>query len=335
MRPTTLGSLLIVFTVALAPLGCDPEAPPPEEPPPVAGSGGSGGGRAGGGGNQGGSGGGTAGTGGAAGTGGSAGSGATGRGAAGTGGATPPAPTPPDAAPPPPAEDAGARGPDAPPSAPPGPTAPGQGPTAMGRIVFAQDFEMGQIGSNGFTLSPNGLPPERMQIVDDPLGQRGKVVRAIWQNGDNFRTSAGTEPRSWLSNARGYQIEVGTKISLAWGMQWTNVNMNAFFAQTIGPGPVWELRVRGDGTFNVLCNKCGGNTDHGKIQPNRWYDFRVDMDWQNGGTVRFFMDGQMVRQATMSGASAACHWDGGIYWSRGSAKSTRTVYISNLSVGVR
>ena len=111
--------------------------------------------------------------------------------------------------------------------------------------------------------------------------------------------------------------------------------MNAFFAQTIGPGPVWELRVRADGRFNVLCNKCGGNSEHMQLQPNRWYDFRVDMDWRNGGPVRFYVNDQMVHQSTMSGASAACHWDGGIYWSRGSAKANRNVYISNLSVGVR
>jgi len=74
-----------------------------------------------------------------------------------------------------------------------------------------------------------------------------KQFRIIWQAGDNFRTSAGTEPRSWFSNASGYQITQGTKVSLAWGMQWTNINMNAFFSQTIGPGPVWELRVREDG----------------------------------------------------------------------------------------
>ena len=72
------------------------------------------------------------------------------------------------------------------------------------------------------------------------------------------------------------------------------------------------------------------------MQPNRWYDFRVDMDWRNGGLVRFFVDGQMVHEATLSGATAACHWDGGIYWARDAAdRPTRTVYISNLSVGVR
>ena len=216
----------------------------------------------------------------------------------------------------------------------PGPTAPGQGPTALGRIVYSQDFENGRAG---ITLSPTNLPPERAVIVDDPLGMRGKVMRVIWQMGDNYRTSSGTQPRSWISNAAGYQITVGTKVSLAWGMQWTYANMEAFFAQTIGPGPVWELRVRGNGRLNVLCNKCGGNTEHMPIQIGRWYDFRVDMDWQNGGAVRFYVDGQMFHQSTMSGATANCHWDGGIYNTpEGTASNrTRTVYISNLSVGVR
>jgi hypothetical protein len=190
----------------------------------------------------------------------------------------------------------------------------------------------------GITRSPTNLPVERAVVVDDPLKQRGKVMRVIWQMDDNYRTSSGTQPRSWISNASGYQITVGTKVSLSWGMQWTTATMDAFFAQTIGPGPVWELRVRANGRFQILCNKCGGNTpDFFPIQTNRWYDFRVDMDWQNGGRVQFFVDGQMIHQATMSGATANCHWDGGIYNTPGGTamNTTRTVYISNLSVGVR
>jgi hypothetical protein len=219
-------------------------------------------------------------------------------------------------------------------SVPPAPTVPGQGPTALGRIVYSQDFEQGMAG---MTRSPTNLPEDRMQIVDDPLNQRGKVVRAVYQAGDNFRTSGGTQPRSWLSNASGYQITVGTKISLAWGTMWPELETNAFFAQTIGPGPVWELRFLADGRFNVLCNKCGRNSYHMvPRQPNRWHDFRVDMDWRNGGTVQFYVDGQMVHQATLSGADASCHWDGGIYWATDApSRPTRTVYLSNLSVGVR
>jgi hypothetical protein len=217
---------------------------------------------------------------------------------------------------------------------PPAPTVPGQGPTALGRIVYSQDFEQGMAG---MTRSPTNLPEDRMQIVDDPLNQRGKVVRAVYQAGDNFRTSGGTQPRSWLSNASGYQITVGTKISLAWGTMWPELETNAFFAQTIGPGPVWELRFLADGRFNVLCNKCGRNSYHMvPRQPNRWHDFRVDMDWRNGGMVQFYVDGQMVHQATLSGADASCHWDGGIYWATDApSRPTRTVYLSNLSVGVR
>jgi hypothetical protein len=216
----------------------------------------------------------------------------------------------------------------------PPPAAPGQGPTALGRIVYTQDFEQGMAG---MSRSPTNLPEDRVQIVDDPANQRGKVVRVIYREGDNFRTSGGTQPRSWMSNADGYQITVGTKVSLAWGMLWPELEVNAFFAQIIGPGPVWELRFLADGRFNVLCNKCGRNSYHTvPRQANRWHDFRVDMDWRNGGLVQFYVDGQMYHQATLSGATANCHWDGGIYWATDApARPTRTVYISNLSVGVR
>jgi hypothetical protein len=217
----------------------------------------------------------------------------------------------------------------------PGPTAPGQGPTALGKIVYSQDFENGMAG---MTRSPNGLPEDRVQIVDDPLTKRGKVVRIIWKSGDNYRTSSGTQPRSWFSNATGYQIRPGTKVSIAWGFMWTDVAFDAFFAQNIGPGPVWEARVRANGRFQILCNQCGGNSpDMMMLEPNRWYDFRVDMDWMGGGKIQFFVDGQMVYQSTMNGASANCHWDGGIYNTPGgtATNKTRTVYLSNLSIGER
>jgi hypothetical protein len=217
----------------------------------------------------------------------------------------------------------------------PGMTAPGQGPTALGKIVYSQDFENGM---EGMSRSPANLPAERVQIVDDPLKQRGKVVRIIWQAGDNYRTSSGTQPRSWFSNAMGYQVKPGTKVSYAWGFMWTDVAMDAFFAQNIGPGPVWEARVRANGHFQLLCNQCGGNSpDYMMLTPNRWYDFRVDMDWTGGGKIQVFVDGQLIHTGTMGGASANCHWDGGIYNTPGGTASnkTRTVYLSNLSIGER
>jgi hypothetical protein len=218
----------------------------------------------------------------------------------------------------------------------PGPTAPGQGPTALGKIVYSQDFESGAMGC--MERSPGDLPVDRVQIVDDPTGKRGKVARIVWQAGDNFRTSPGTQPRSWFSSAPCYQVKPGTKVSFAWGFMWTDVAMDAFFAQNIGPGPVWEARVRANGRFQILCNQCGGNTpDMMMLEPNRWYDFRVDMDWTGGGKIQFFVDGQMAFQSTMGGASANCHWDGGIYNTAGGTASnkTRTVYLSNLSIGER
>ena len=81
------------------------------------------------------------------------------------------------------------------------------------------------------------------------------------------------------------------------------------------PGRSGSCASCADGRFNVLCNKCGRNSYHVvPRQANRWHDFRVDMDWRNGGLVQFYVDGQMFHQATLSGADANCHWDGGIYW---------------------
>ena len=219
----------------------------------------------------------------------------------------------------------------------PSPVNPAQGPIALGQIVYNQDFEQNRIG---ISLSPVTLPPERVTVVDDPLGKYGKVLSVVWQAGDNFRTSGGTQPRSWVSNAKegGVQIQAGTKISIAWAQLFKQGDLEAFFAQTIGPGPVWELRLRGTGVFNILCNKCGGNSEHMKLEANRWYSFRVDMDWMDGGAVKFYVDNQMIREARVGGVGGApCHWDGGIYNTPGGTAMNRTrqVLIANLSLGKR
>ena len=74
-----------------------------------------------------------------------------------------------------------------------------------------------------------------------------------------------------------------------------------------------------------------------KLEANRWYNFRVDIDWQAGGAVKFYVDGQMIRQARSAASAAPCHWDGGIYNTPGGTamNRTRTVYIANLSLGKR
>ena len=135
----------------------------------------------------GGSGSGSGGAGGSAGTGGAGGS--AGAGGGGSGGA------PVDAA----AGPSDARVPDAPAGEVPA-SAPGQGPVAEGQIVYSQDFENGHAG---ITFSPTNLPETRAGIVDDPLGQRGKVMRLAWMPGDNYRIGQ-YRPRANISNTGFY-----------------------------------------------------------------------------------------------------------------------------------
>jgi hypothetical protein len=217
------------------------------------------------------------------------------------------------------------------------PSAAGQGPTATGRVVFSNDFEQNNI--NGFSRSPNGLPADRAQIVDDPAGQRGKVVQIEWRAGDNFRTSGGTEPRSWFSNRPGHEFRPGTNVSHAFGIMFNQADTNYCFGQIISSGgPVWMLVLEGSGTLTVFCNTCGGNTRHMQLEANRWYDFRVDLDFMVGGPVNFYVNGQMFRMGRVTSTRGdIAHWDGGIYnRPAGTAENrTRTVFISNLSVGVR
>lgn len=216
------------------------------------------------------------------------------------------------------------------------PAASGQGPVSPGRIVYSNDFENGM---DGISRSPNGLPMDRAVIADDPLGQRGKVMKVEWRAGDNFRTSGGTEPRSWISNRPGHEFPPGTNVSHSFGMMTTVGYMDYCFGQIISSGgPVWMLIGEGDGVLTVFCNTCGGNTRHMKLEPNKWYDFRVDMDFKIGGAVKFYINGEMFRMGMVTSTRGTiAHWDGGIYNRAAGTQSnrTRTVYISNLSVGVR
>jgi hypothetical protein len=234
-------------------------------------------------------------------------------------------------------KDAGA--PEAPAAADASPSSggvPGQGPIAEGKIVFSQDFEL---NSDGITRSPTNLPADRAQIADDPLGQRGKVMKITYLAGDNFMTGGGSvHTRSWISNT-GYAFPVGSTVSIAWGFLTTSVKIDAAIAQVIRPGgPMWLIEGNADGSTYVNCRSCGGKGDLPvKLEANRWYDFRVEMTYSGGGPIAFFVDGVKVLERRMTGSDASgtkAHWDGGLY-NHAAGTYTRTVYISNLSVGLK
>jgi hypothetical protein len=216
------------------------------------------------------------------------------------------------------------------------PASSGQGPVAEGRIVFSQDFEN---GSDGITRSPTNLPADRAEVADDPLGQRGKVMKIVYRAGDDFMTNGGsTHTRSWISNT-GYAFPVGSTVQLAWGFLTTSVRIDAAIAQAIRPGgPMWFIEGNGDGTIYVNCRNCGGKGDLPvRLEPNKWYDIRVEMEYRNGGALTFTINGQKVLERRMTvndPPSQRAHWDAGLY-NHAAGTYTRTVYISNLSVGLK
>jgi hypothetical protein len=205
-----------------------------------------------------------------------------------------------------------------------------QGPVASGKIAFSQDFEKNM---DGMEKSPPGLPPDRIQITDDPLSQRGKVVRIQYLAGDNFRTSAGTQPRTWFSSAMGYTVKPGTTVSVAFGFMTDNPNWGAHFAQIIRDGgPLWMMLLATDGTVAAEVHRgSGGGKAAMKIEPMKWYDFRIDTTYSGGGSIKFYMNGQLIGQGT-GDAGPAGRFDCGIYWYNG-AHQTRTAWISNVSIG--
>jgi hypothetical protein len=217
----------------------------------------------------------------------------------------------------------------------PGPAASTQGPTAEGQIVYSQDFENGH---EGITFSPTNLPESRAMIVDDPLGQRGKVMRMQWLPGDNYRIGQ-YHPRANISNT-GFHYESGDRISYAWGYMTESDYIGATIAQNISGGdPIWMLRGRAGGELDVI--PIGNGLLSFKMQAKKWHDVRAEVNYLPGaaGSVEIFIDGQMVfsRHGGLDVGPRA-HWDGGIYLTSfglqgDGPRTARTVYISNLSVG--
>ena len=69
-----------------------------------------------------------------------------------------------------------------------------------------------------------------------------------------------------------------------------------------------------------------------KLEPMKWYDFMVVTDYKAGGEARFYVNGKMVGTGKGDGGGDA-RWDCGIY-TRAGAHPGRTVYVSNLSIGL-
>jgi hypothetical protein len=214
-------------------------------------------------------------------------------------------------------------------------SAPGQGPVAEGQIVYSQDFESGQAG---ITFSPTNLPPTRAGIVDDPLGQRGKVMRLVWMPGDNYRIGQ-YRPRANISNT-GFYYQSGDRISYAWGFMAESTYIGATIARNItGGDPIWMLRGQANGELDIIPG--AGKIPGVNLQARRWHDIRVEMHYVGGaaGFAEFYIDGKLVY--TKRGGLAQGprpHWDGGIYLtsfgeSGEGPRQPRVHYISNLSVG--
>jgi hypothetical protein len=343
MRLTAV--LLAIFTLGCTSGTTGGRKPPPGDP---GGSGGGVGAATGGGGSAGGAGG-AVGTGGAGGTAGGGGSGGTGRGDSGSGGsgggaqpldasaseASRPvdAPAPSDGR----ADASGSM--DARADVPPvNPPPSGQGPTAAGTIAYSQDFESGNM--DGLGRSPPSITADRTVVVDDPLGQRGKVLRIQWRVGDDFRSAPQFRPKTFVSNNSAFNYNLGDRISYAWGYMTESTYIGATLAQNItGGDPIWMIQGRDNGIMDVVPGLVRLSV---RLEAMKWYDFRVDVDYLGANSlIEMYINGQKVfthRGSLPTGPRA--HWDGGIYLTgfgqMGAGNNTpRTVYFSNLSCGRR
>jgi hypothetical protein len=214
-------------------------------------------------------------------------------------------------------------------------------PVASYSIKYSNNFDSNM---DGMYRSPGDLPVDRVQRVQDPLGQRGGVLRVIWKEGDNYRTSENTAPRSWVSN-KAFYFQGGQTVSYAWGVYAPSIGLNTSMAQNISNGgPCWMLQVDGSGYVWMAAN--GRTNINFRLPTGRWTDFKTEFNLQssNTGWLKLYVNGSQKYYKSSLGfgstkastTTANCHWDGGIYGYMGSGTApTRTVYIGNLSVGRR
>jgi hypothetical protein len=113
---------------------------------------------------------------------------------------------------------------------------------------------------------------------------------------------------------------------------WENPSMGAHFAQIIRDGgPLWMFDVDAGGNVAASVHRGSGGTGRIlKLEPMKWYDFRVDTVYKGGGEIRFYVNGKQVGTGRGDGGAPA-RWDCGTYWGH-NAKPTRTVYLSNVSI---
>jgi len=215
----------------------------------------------------------------------------------------------------------------------------GQGPMAAGTIAYSQDFEKGDM--TGLGRSPASITPDRVVVVEDPLGQRGKVLRIQWLPGDDFRSAPQFRPKTFVSNNSAFNYSAGDKVSYAWGYMTDSTYIGATLAQNItGGDPIWMIQGRDQGIMDIVPGLVRLPV---RLQAKRWHDFRVDVDYLpgNAGLIEMYIDGQKVythRGGLPQGPRG--HWDGGIYLTgfgqMGNGNDTpRTIYFSNLSCGRR
>jgi hypothetical protein len=225
------------------------------------------------------------------------------------------------------------------------------------KVRYSNFFENSQNGSDKYSFdrlnrSPRDLPQSRVTRVQDPVGQRGMVMAVKWITGDDYRTSPGTKPRSWVSSAEAFTFDDNDVVKFTWGFMARDTDVRAYIAQNIADGgPVWMVQVDRNG--KVLFSLHGPDKTTNRvyavdftIKKDTWTDFRVELKLTDNsdGWVKFWINNEkkprVDAQNTKFGPSGApgsdCHFDCGIYnkdnYTSSNPGPTRTVYFSDLTI---
>ena len=180
-----------------------------------------------------------------------------------------------------------------------------------------------------------------MTVIDDPLGQRGKVMRIQWLPGDNFRIAPSSGRETFVSNNSAFNYNAGDKVSYAWGYMTDSTYIGATLAQNItGGDPIWMIQGRDNGELDIVPGLVRLPV---RLQAKRWHDFRVDVGLPARQRRPRSRCTSTARRSTAAGA--ACPSAPRSLGRRDlpdrlrpdgqRQRHARTVYFSNLSCGRR
>ncbi|HEY9688210.1 MAG TPA: polysaccharide lyase [Coleofasciculaceae cyanobacterium] len=225
----------------------------------------------------------------------------------------------------------------APPAAPPN-----------GKQLFNETFESGQLSKGTSLEKPT---PNSAQVIDDPTGQHGKVLKI-----DFNRENAKDSKTSRVEILSGERFQQGKEYTIQWSNRLdSNFQFDSKQQEAIGQihhegsngSPPFLVGLEGDQWIAILKddpNAVGKKINLGTAKPGEWSNWKLD--WKpspdNNGYYQLSRNGQQVldfKGKTSYDESTAGYFKVGDYkwdWQKNPSDVTnRTLFLDDVSITQR